>query len=127
MWKVSLNGRITANPVLDEEGSIYVTVNSSKIIKLTNNSVLSDSSMSCSISNITVGDDLTVEVEFDRDITGQITFKINDEIFNISSVTTENHIKLTVVNLKLEITHSKQSIQETIDSSKPVSRLAFQY
>lgn len=100
LWKSILNASITNNPVLDEDGNIYVIVNSSKIVKLTDNPLI-ESNIIVNVENITSGSDMIIEIESDRQMTGQITVKINNDTYNVSSIDLKNHLKLTVSNLNI--------------------------
>ena len=84
LWKVNLNQSVSGMPVMDKNGVIYV--NSGNRIIALNNAPLKDSKVSADIKNVSYGNDVTVNISLDAQVTGKVSIKIGDKYINESTV-----------------------------------------
>ena len=124
MWKINLNGKIAENIVLDENGVVYVIVNDSEIIALGHDE-LSNPKLSSNANNITFGDDLAIEISFDKDATGTVTIEIDNKVIAKNIVGNEGKFNIAISGLSVGnytalITYSGDSRFDKSEVSLPV-------
>lgn len=109
LWRVYLAEPITGSPVIDEDGLIYAIVNNTRIVGISN-ADKEDSKLDAKIDNITVGDDLVVELTFDKSISGEIILSLAGKDYKLpvgnDGKLTANIADLTYGNYTLEVSYS---------------------
>ena len=83
LWKVDIGETIIGNPVMDSNGTIYLT-SSNKIYALVN-APLKESGLEVTCQNITEGRDEIITVSLDSEATGDVTIKITGESYSNQS------------------------------------------
>ena len=86
LWKVDIGESIIGNPVMDSNGTIYLTT-SNKIYALVN-APLKESGLEVTCQNITEGWDETISVSIDSEATGELTIKITSDSYSNESIVT---------------------------------------
>ena len=84
LWKVNLNQSVSASPVMDENGVIYI-ISGNRIVAI-DKATLKDSKLTAQISNVTYGRDAVVNVNLDSLATGIVSIKVGNSYINESAV-----------------------------------------
>ena len=96
LWKVNLNQSVSASPVMDSNGVIYA-VSGNRIVAL-DNAPLKDSKLTAEIKNVTYGQNVTVNIDLDREATGKVSIKIGS-LYENEAVVGDGKVSFTIPNL----------------------------
>ena len=86
LWKSNLSSRITSNPIMNQEGVIYVTSTDNKLFALSNKTsdiVKGNVSLNVSASDVNVGEEAIIQVTSSLSSI-KITVQVNNKEFNIT-------------------------------------------
>ena len=95
LWRSDLNSKIIGNPIMDENGLIYVTTENG-IVALTH-SDLKDPDLKIMVDDIVEGQKATVTITWNSQVTGIITCNVNGEEITANA----NDLKITKVTSAL--------------------------
>ena len=98
LWRVDLGSSITGKPVMDANGIIYVIVNDSKIVALSNQEK-EDSDLDAKSTNITVGDDAVLNITFDKAASGTVTISIGNKVYDVLPTGNEGRLSVSIPGL----------------------------
>ena len=107
LWKSEIGDGIVGTPVMDKNGIIYATT--SKGLFAIMNAPLKDFNLDASIDTVHYGSDVTVNMTFDVEATGEITIKFNNETYSNEITNGKLDIaipKLNVGNYDIQIIYS---------------------
>ena len=100
LWKSDIKSEIIGSPIIGENGLIYVQAKNS-IVALTD-SPLKNPEISINVSDAVFGDDVTVSVGIDSQCVGEITLKIDNELYN-EAISSQGLIVKNISNLNVGI------------------------
>ena len=100
LWKSDIKSEIIGSPIIGENGLIYVQTKNS-IVALTD-SPLKNPEISINVSDAVFGDDVTVSVGIDSQCVGEITLKIDNELYN-EAISSQGLIVKNISNLNAGI------------------------
>ena len=95
LWKSDMGDKIVGTPVMDENGTIYLTTSNS--LKAIGKSDLADANLDVAISDISSGENATVLINISNDLTGIIEVEIDSKKF--IRVIDSNNLIITVPDL----------------------------
>jgi len=79
LWKSNIGETITGTPVMDADGNIYVTGNTT-LFALTN-APLKDANLSIETANVVYGNDVKFNITLNNEATGEISVTINENTY----------------------------------------------
>ena len=79
LWKSEMGKTITGTPVMDADGNIYVTGNTT-LFALTN-APLKDANLSIETANVVYGNDVKFNITLNNEATGEISVTINENTY----------------------------------------------
>ena len=79
LWKSEMGKTITGTPVMDADGNIYVTGNTT-LFGLTN-APLKDANLSIETANVVYGNDVKFNITLNNEATGEISVTINENTY----------------------------------------------
>ena len=98
LWRANLNSPITGKPVMDETGLIYVVVNNSRIVALSNQE-RQDCQLDVKADNITVGEDAILNITFDKSASGTVTISIGDKVYDVLPTGNDGMLSVSISGL----------------------------
>ena len=98
LWRVDLNAPITGKPVMDEKGIIYVAANNSKIICLGNGEQI-DPKLDVRANNVTVGEDVILNITFDKMALGEVSIYVENNLYNVLSSGNDGNLIVNISDL----------------------------
>ena len=96
LWKLNLNQSISTSPIMDKNGVIYA-VSGNRLVAI-DNAQLKDSKLTADIKNVTYGQNVSVNIDLEKEVTGIVSIKIGNSYIN-ESVIEEGKCSFIVSNL----------------------------